>query len=54
MGWGALAREVHVHAVPSGHNTIVTRHIDVIAAHVQAVLAGRSATAMPAGPRKTA
>jgi len=38
MGWGALAQEVTVHRIAAGHNSIVTRHIDVIARHVQPLL----------------
>ena len=38
LGWAGLAREVSVHTIPSGHNTIVTRHIDLIADHVRMLL----------------
>ena len=38
LGWKRLAGEVSVHTIPGGHNTIVTRHIDVIAHHVRSLL----------------
>ncbi|HYP28695.1 MAG TPA: amino acid adenylation domain-containing protein [Blastocatellia bacterium] len=38
MGWGRVAREVEVHAIPGRHLTCITRHADALAARLKLCL----------------